>query len=457
MHLLTVSILRKPRWYDGQRWRPTRRNHSRTTIHRFVLPKNLPRRLRVVAFNLALTLLLAELAGLVGYYLRTGKLYYLAPPSGRSVTADVTGGVGKYRLHPFFGFVQRPGRPGSGANNHGFESRHDYPYERRRAGEYVVGIFGGSVAVHLAQFESEHHVLARRLAAALAREPGDVTVLSFAQGGFKQPQQLLVHDYFRALGQELDLVINVDGFNEVALAGRNVRYGVAVDMPSFDHLGPLRDAIGQASDLDSIDRMLRLRSDWQKFARTFNRAWSGEGWELTFTSGFLADFLIYKFYWRRYQAGLREHVEKLGHAGGDTWLLLGQPRPDDDSMERAVALWARASEMLHQTQQAAGGRYLHVIQPNQYFATGRRFSDAERAVALAPESPYAEYVRAGYPRLVARVEPLRQRGVAVISLAELFDGVAEPVYQDDCCHYNETGQRLVVEAIAEAVAGLSTR
>jgi hypothetical protein len=36
-------------------------------------------------------------------------------------------------------------------------------------------------------------------------------------GGYKQPQQLMALNWFMALGGEFDIVINLDGFNDVAL------------------------------------------------------------------------------------------------------------------------------------------------------------------------------------------------------------------------------------------------
>ena len=48
-----------------------------------------------------------------------------------------------------------------------------------------------------------------------------------AHGGWKQPQQLLALSWILALGGELDVLINVDGFNEVALDGvENAERGV---------------------------------------------------------------------------------------------------------------------------------------------------------------------------------------------------------------------------------------
>jgi hypothetical protein len=43
----------------------------------------------------------------------------------------------------------------------------------------------------------------------------EIVLLNFGSGGFRQPQQLLILTYFFLIGQRLDLVINLDGFNEV--------------------------------------------------------------------------------------------------------------------------------------------------------------------------------------------------------------------------------------------------
>ena len=419
---------------------------------------------RIVAFNLALMLLLTELVALAAYGWETGSLYYLTPPSGRSVSVDPTGGVEKYRLHPYFGFTNRPSatrrsvvgeltsEPGH-ANNHGFVSSYDYPYERRHDDEFVVGLFGGSVAANLAVFEQKRRILATRLERVLGLPAGRVTVLNFAVGGYKQPQQWLTYAYFRALGQRLDAVINIDGFNELALAGRNRDSGIELSMPSFDHLKALRDVTGDASSLRSVERMMAIRDAWRKFAITFNRAWAGESWELTLASGFLVNFLVYKFHLRRHQQWLQEHVDETGGDGQNAWLTL-EPAPsevDEAAVERALALWTESSVLIDRAQEADDGLYLHFLQPNQYFDTGRVFSEEERAIAFSSESAFAEYIRHDYARWVAGIDSLRARGLPAYNLVHLYDSVAEPIYRDDCCHFNDRGQRLLAEAIAERV------
>ena len=47
-------------------------------------------------------------------------------------------------------------------------------------------------------------------------------ILNFAADAVKQPQQLIYLNYFLGLGQKFDLVINIDGFNDVTRRGRQL-------------------------------------------------------------------------------------------------------------------------------------------------------------------------------------------------------------------------------------------
>ncbi len=66
-------------------------------------------------------------------------------------------------------------------------------------------------------------------------------VLCFANGAHKQPQQLLILNYFLSIGQPLDMVINVDGFNEMAVSNLNRQAGLHISMPAGFLIKPLID------------------------------------------------------------------------------------------------------------------------------------------------------------------------------------------------------------------------
>ena len=120
----------------------------------------------------------------------------------------------------------------------------------------MVGIFGGSVAQWFALQG------ARPLIATLQASPGlrsrSILVLNFANGGYKQPQQLLFLNYLLAIGQRLDYVVNIDGFNEVAIAAVNVAGGISVAMPSVQHMAPLTNLTRLRMEPSDLARLTEL-------------------------------------------------------------------------------------------------------------------------------------------------------------------------------------------------------
>jgi hypothetical protein len=71
-----------------------------------------------------------------------------------------------------------------------------------------VALVGGSVAETLRDFLEYELRIRSNLSPQIA---------CFAVPGSKQPQQLMTLNYYIALGAEYDLIINVDGFNEIVL------------------------------------------------------------------------------------------------------------------------------------------------------------------------------------------------------------------------------------------------
>lgn len=411
---------------------------------------------KVVAWNVFAFLLGAELITLGLYHLRTGELYYLEPPAGKSVPATLTS-VDGYRIHPYFGFQLRP-HSGGGAdspahNNHGFRSPWDYP-RPRSDGEVLIGIFGGSVASYLAQYEARHGVIAREVAGADdGVDPDDVVVLNFAQGGFKQPQQVQVLSYFLSVGQELDAVVNVDGFNEVVLGALNQRAGVGVDQPSVEHVLGLQ-AVTPVGTSPRREAVVEARRSYARFAEIYNRAWSGEAPETRAAVGFLWHFLRYKYYNARFTKLRKQFLDRDEAASANaSWLYLqstgSAPTGGEVQWSPVLDVWEAGASTFARLTTGAGIASVHLIQPNQYFVTDRRFTEEERLVALSAASPYRELVPEGYRRLAEHADVLRSRGIAVHPLFELFDDLEASAYSDDCCHYTAAGNERLARAVAE--------
>jgi hypothetical protein len=118
------------------------------------------------------------------------------------------------------------------ANNHGFVSRHNYPYQ---PGEdvFILGLFGSSIAQCFSVQTGA--TLARDLQVGLsANRP--VEVLNFGLGGFKQPQSIFVLIYFLLSGQRFDAIVLLDGFTEAALSWMNEQREIPIVQPSALHM-----------------------------------------------------------------------------------------------------------------------------------------------------------------------------------------------------------------------------
>ena len=93
---------------------------------------------------------------------------------------------------------------------------------------------------------------------------------------------------------------------------------------------------------------------------------------------------------------------------------------------------------------------MHVLQPNQYFGA-RVFSDAEAAVAHNDDSPYSSFVLDHYPTLQRLGAGLRDDGIDFTDATALFDAVEESIYVDNCCHYNQVGNVLLMDLVFERI------
>ncbi len=414
----------------------------------------------VIAFALC-----AELIATAAYYVDTGALFYthrktyadpLPTPGDRLVVREA--------VHPYFGFTHAPGapfeipeslrEPGAApprltTNNFGFVSPHAYPFRKTGTNQVVVGLFGGSVGVWFCQVGAPR-LVARLQQHAYFRDR-EIVPLCFSHEGYKQPQQALVLAYFLSLGQAFDLAVNIDGFNDVALAALNAERGLDSSMPSVQHMDPLVAIINQSAL--TPEKLASLA------AIVNGRKGLTERLERIRSNRIAAVNLLLE---RRYQRDLDRYVRELGRFSN----LPSNP-PENALVQVAPAArgahgasfttlasnWTAASLLMRDMLAAQGGAYFHFLQPNQY-ETQRRFSAAEAAVALNEASPYKKSVEQGYPalRAAARAQ-LTPQNVAFFDATRVFDAEPAPVYMDNCCHYTLAGNHRLADFVAASILG----
>jgi hypothetical protein len=355
-------------------------------------------------------------------------------------------------VHPYTGFVHDRGwLSKTRFDEHGFLRSTVVPSAAPTGPPLKVAVLGGSVAMGFFQFARVPLADGLRRSPQIAGRP--VELHSYAVAGFKQPQQLMSLAYFLFLGQDLDVVINLDGFNEIVLP---VHHNLSQDVfPFFPRQWPslverLPDLEAQ-SRLGELVHLRRRRSAWA-------RAFSTRPWRYSITSN-----LVWQAVDRRMAVGIAD-AERALEAVEQDERRFSSHGPEKTYATRKEAYedlawaWASASLQMHRLCEGNGIRYYHFLQPNQYVPDSKHLTPEELSVAFREDHPYRGPVASGYPRLVAAGSRLTDLGVRFADLTMAFADVRETVYEDDCCHFNQRGQDILAERVAAViVADLATR
>ena len=380
-----------------------------------------------------------------------GASAVLAPGAGGARAATVA----EEALHPYVGFVlNRDDRAtyaarGVQVNEQGFFGPD--PIQKRGPDRVIVAILGGSVAMLLIDRDTFPD-LARELGAIPRFAGKQLVVLNLALGGFKQPQQLTLMSYLLTAGAEFDVVVNLDGFNEVALpAGENAAAGVSPLYPRGWSLR-VRDVPTVAARrlVGEITYLERSRRDWAKLAARPPWRWS------------LAATLAWQLNDRELDRRVGAARRKLpaASAAAASFESAGPSSPtrsEEETYEELAATWRRGSVLLGQLCAANGISYYHFLQPNQYQPGSKVLTAEERRVAIVDDHPYRRPVERGYPALIRAGAGLAAQGVRFVDLSRAFAGVAEPIYTDPCCHMNARGRSLLARRIGAAIAAAEGR
>jgi len=421
----------------------------------------LRRTLGVVLVNLIVFCVLAELLALFLFYNDTGRLFYTYQKPYEPIAEAQQGRLTGDGLHPYFGPTHRQGYPfdipeplrenaSSSArvptNNFGFASTHSYPFMKTSPNQFVIGMFGGSVGAWFCQVGA--HRLVEDLKANAFFKAREIVPLCLSHEGYKQPQQLLVLSYFLSIGQTFDLVLNLDGFNEVTLSSFNNQRGLDISMPSAMHLDPLVNLVNQATlTPEKLQSLAAISQYKERINYLVGRLQHNRIAAINFVLE-----RLHRSATTSYQAEVVRFAA-LPSNPSDASLILATPsvtqRDEAKALADAAKSWSEASTLMQTMLSARGIPYFHVLQPNQYFTT-RSFSAEEAKVARSDASPFKTGAEKGYPLLVRESEGLKSR-VNFLNATDIFDRESAAVYMDDCCHYTLRGNQILADAIARQI------
>ncbi len=352
-------------------------------------------------------------------------------------------------LHPYLGWVRRPGMspasPESGlpVNDFGFAD-FEMPLHLRSRDKVIVGILGGSVAEQFAADGTG--ILQDELKHSFAFAGKDIVFVRLALSGYKQPQQLMVASYLLALGGQFDILINIDGYNEIVLpAVENTPNLVFDAYPRSWHV-----RVSEAGDTATMALIGKIA-----FLKEQMKYWASAAQTAPFCYSPTVNLA-----WRLYHENSKQSlyatyaaVNELQSQSGN-YAASGPAQPFSDiaaAYGHAAQIWKSSSLQLHRLSAANGIRYYHFLQPNQYVPGSKTMTGEEKMQAWNPAHPGKEPVETGYPLLIREGRHLVEQGVAFTDLTMLFVDEHEQVYNDDCCHVNLHGNERLARKIAEVV------
>ncbi len=412
---------------------------------------------RWLLLGLVVLAALAEGASYLAYWAAAGEPFSYAGAQLRRarVATPALGGDAKHAIfgpppmadvHPYLGFCYNPDFRGKmlrgedSATEWGFTGKDNRPPVRRRGpGKVVVGILGASVASIFAAQGTE--ALARELKRSPQFSDKEIEFVSLSIGSFKQPQQLMAFNYALSMGAEFDLVVNLDGLNEVAWFGNdNEPHGVSHLYPIGWHwfVPPGRLAIMGARTA----RVAYLEESRRHWAAAFQRA------PLRYS-------VTANLVWLLRDRDLGdEATRRRPEEEGLPYRARGPKdhfRDHDEALRELVADWERCSLLIHQLCEARGIRYYHFLQPNQYVPGSKPLSDEERQSAFSEAYPSRPSIEQGYVLMREAGKRLAARGVRFRDLSMVYARSTETFYYDNCCHINRAGSEALAGPMARAI------
>ncbi len=310
------------------------------------------------------------------------------------------------------------------------------------ASRYEILVVGGSVAAMFGALGEKHFL--ERLDADPIFAGKSIYVYEYGMGGFKQPQMVNFVQYFLALGFTPECVIDIDGFNEVALGNENAVAGSNPLLPSIGHWGSLTNSA--APDRETIGAAWSGLEDQAAIVSIGERALRWGAPHSAFASLLVTRAMA--SHEARAHTAFEAYTRRL-HERASALVLRG---PTFDAGVQAVAessvrCWEESSRSLRAMCDARGILYLHVLQPTINDTGSKPLTPKEIEDGRSPES-WTQGVHAGYPLLRAAGERLKLGGEHFFDATRIFADVHQRLYFDDC-HFNAAGNVILADRIAD--------
>lgn len=411
-----------------------------------------PQSARLLAINVTILLLLTFICGAILNYRRHGRIYLQIDDDG-FIRDSAMRGISEHRppkwigdnsplryeencfsLHPYFGFSDAC----VGKRRMGFTKEFylDENMNQGRDGVYRVLILGGSVASHISTRTSLEVELNRAIRGSkrLSSLYSKSSVFNAALGGYKQPQQSLILSTLLSEGFRFDAIVNINGFNELALPiAENYDQRISLALPRSHVERETKEheyLSGQTSTLTST-----------KMIMVTDAILSWHPLYIYIRNGALSPLVA------------RERDELMGKIRSSQPYKYNIPSDESQAFFQSMKIWVNSSKNAFLLAQGYNVPYYEYFQPNQYLAGSKQLTPNERKHAYSEHHMYGTVIRKYYSGVSADEFGIPREHIW--DGRNLYKDISADVYVDDCCHMNGHGMALMAKDIARRLLSSS--
>ena len=341
-------------------------------------------------------------------------------------------------LHPYLGYVRQAKEE---ANQYGFYAPKSLP--KNNPHKVNIAIVGGSVACLFAIWGKDTFI--NELKSSSLFKNKNIEVINLALGGYKQPQQLLVINYFLVLGAKFDIVINIDGYNELVLPiCENIPQNIPAIFPRAWYWRIQK--IPDYATKSFIAKIIYFREKKAELAQFF----LCKPFNYSISANFLWKICNYHFANKinKYQQIRYDYSSSQKSQQKQNALF----KNDFQLYQHLTDIWAISSMQLAKLCHSNNISYFHFLQPNQYVLRSKIISNEEKKVAyLEKNNLSCECIRRGYPKLIKRGKQLIKNGVVFTDATMIFSDTKETLYYDRQCHFNKKGNKILAKKISKVI------
>lgn len=322
----------------------------------------------------------------------------------------------------------------------------EFPPESKKKDVIDILIIGGSVAEHLttlSNIEDSINLLLKKNKK-LSSQFSSIRVFNSATNGKKQPQGLFTFQALEMLGYDFDAIIELSGFNEIALS---------IDENYKNKINPIYPRLSPQQFLGNARKITN------NFANNFFERLL---WMHPLHQYLSSQTSIY-YYFRIHYIDKSQRASASRRLGMNFFL----PDSEKDAFKKSLYVWSQASSFVYNQTKNKGAVYLLAIQPNQYLKDSKVLSLKEKSLIS----------KDGYPNRLARLLNIKAASYYageiikkyygsiskedfdipkenILDLREIFKENKDTLYADSCCHLNRKGMNIISESLSYKIISL---